>query len=71
MHRTCLTCVIISNIIAGRVMSNPFRINVTNGYSCLIAIKCDSSLINSDAMDHCGVIRCNKVTIVISMCIQI
>ena len=26
--------VIFSNIIAGSVMSNPFRYDVTNGYSC-------------------------------------
>ena len=42
-----------------------------NGYSCLIAIKCDFSLINSDAMGHWGVIKCNKVANVISLCIQI
>ena len=53
------------------VMSNPFRFDVTNGYSCLIAIKCDCSLINSDAKGHWGVIKCNKVTNVISLCIQI
>ena len=71
MHRTCQSCVIFSNITAGRVMSNPLRFDVTNGYSCQIAIKCDCSLINSDAMGHCGVIMCNKVTNVISLCIQI
>ena len=27
-------------------MSDPFRYDVTNGYSCYIAIKCDCSLIN-------------------------
>ena len=37
MHRTCYSCVIFSNIIAGRVMSIPFRFDVTNGYSCLEA----------------------------------
>ena len=52
-------------------MSSPFRFDVTNGYSCLIAIKCNCSLINSVAMGHCGVIKCNKVTDVISLCIRI
>ena len=52
-------------------MSNPFRFDVTNGYSCKIAIKCDCSLINFDAIGHWGVIKCNKVTKVISLCIQI
>ena len=52
-------------------MSSPFRFDVTNGYSCKIAIICDCSLINSDAMGHCGVIKCNKDTNVISLCIQI
>ena len=33
MHRTCLSCFIFSTIIAGRVMSNPFRFDVTKGYS--------------------------------------
>ena len=42
----------ISNIIAGRVISNSFRFDVTNGYSFLIDIKCDCSLIYSDAMGH-------------------
>ena len=71
MHRTCYSCDIFSYINAGRVMSNPFRFDVTNGYSSTIAIKCDCSLINSDAMGHRGVIKCNKVTNVISLCIQI
>ena len=52
-------------------MSNPFRFDVTNGRSCRISIKCDSSLINSGSMGHCGVIKCNTVTNVISMCLQI
>ena len=52
-------------------MANPFRFDVTNGYSCSTAIKNDCSLINSDAMGHWGVIKCNKVTYVISLCIQI
>ena len=52
-------------------MSNPFRFDVTNGYSGEIAIKCDGSLINSDEMGHWGVIKCNKVTNVISLCIQL
>ena len=34
MHRDCQSCVIFSKIIAGRVMSNPFRFEVTNG--CLL-----------------------------------
>ena len=52
-------------------MSNPFRFDVTNGYSGWIAIKCDCSQINYDAIDHLGVIKCNNVTNVISLCIQI
>ena len=52
-------------------MSNPFRFDVTNGHSCYIAIKCVSSLINSDSMGHRGVINCNRVTNVISLCIKI
>ena len=52
-------------------MSNKFRFDVTNGHSCKIAIKCDCSLINSDSMGLCGVIKCNTVTNVISMCFQI
>ena len=51
-------------------MSNPFRFDVTNGYSYSIAIKFDCSLINSDAMGLWGVIKCNKVTNEISLCIQ-
>ena len=51
-------------------MSNPFRCDVTNGYTCWIAIKCDCSRINSDAMGHGDVIKCNKVTNEISLCIQ-
>ena len=52
-------------------MSNPFIFDVTNGHSCYIAIKCDCSLINSDSMGHGGVIKCNTVTNVISMCLQV
>ena len=52
-------------------MSNPFRFDVTNGYSFWIGIKCDCSLINSDAIGHLGVINCNNATNVISLCIQI
>ena len=52
-------------------MSNAFRLDVTNGYSIYIAIKCDSSQINYDAMGHWGVIKCIKVTNMISLCIQI
>ena len=51
-------------------MSNPFRFDVTNGYSCLIAIKCDGSLIDSDSMGHEGVIKCNIVTNVVRMCLR-
>ena len=52
-------------------MSNPFRYEVTNGYSCEIAIKRDRSLIYSDSMGPSGVIKCNIVTNVISICLQI
>ena len=58
------------NIIAGRVMSNPFRFVVANGYSRLIAIEYDGSLIDSDSMCHEGVIKCNIVTNVVRMCLQ-
>ena len=67
MHRTCYSRVIFSNIIAGNVTSNTFRFDVTNGFSRLIAIENDRSLIDSDAMGHEGVIKCNTVTNVVRM----
>ena len=45
--------------------------DVTNGYTRQIAIKYDGSLINSDSTVHAFVIKCNKVTNVISLCIEI
>ena len=51
-------------------MSNPFRFDATNFNSCSIAIKFDCSLKNSESMGHLGVIKCNTVTNVISMCIK-
>ena len=52
-------------------MSKPFRFDVTDGFSRLIALEYDGSLLDSDSMGHEGVIKCNKVTNVISLCIQI
>ena len=52
-------------------MSNPFRFDDTNGFSLYIAIEYDGSLIDSDSLCHAVVIMCNKVTNVISLCIQI
>ena len=43
-------------------MSNLFRFDVTNGFSRLIAIKYDASIITSDSMGHAGVINSNIVT---------
>ena len=51
-------------------MSNPFRSDVNNGYTRLIAIKYDCSLINSDSMGHAGVVKSNIVTYVVSMSLQ-
>ena len=51
-------------------MSSPFSFDVTNGYSCKIAIKCDCSLIDSDSMRHWGVIKCNIVNNVVRVCQQ-
>ena len=48
-------------------MSNPFRFDVTNGYSCYIAIEYDGSIIDSDSMGHAGVIKCYIVTNVVRM----
>ena len=70
MHRTCQSCVILSNTIAGNVMSNPFRFDVTNGFSRQSAIEYDSSLIDSDSICHAGVIMCNIVTNVVRMCLR-
>ena len=70
MHRICESCVIFSNIIAGRVMSKPFRFDVTVGFSRSIAIEYDGSLIDSDSMGHEGVIKCNIVTNVVRMCLR-
>ena len=42
-------------------MSNPFRFDVTDGFSPKIAIEYDGSLIDSDSMGHEGVIKCNIV----------
>ena len=52
-------------------MSNPFRFDVTKCHWSLIAKKCDCSLINSESLGHLGVIKCNTVTNVISMCLKI
>ena len=52
-------------------MSKPFRFGVKDGFSRKIATEYDGSLIDSDSMVHEGVIKCNKVTNVISLCIQI
>ena len=70
MHRTWLSSVIFSKIIAGRVMSKPFRVDVTDGFSRSIAIEYDGSLIDSDSMGHEGVTKCNKVTNVVRMCLR-
>ena len=51
-------------------MSNPFRFDVTNRYTSLIAIKCDYSLTNTKSMGHLGVIKCSIVPNVVSMCLQ-
>ena len=59
-----------SNIVSGRVMSSPFRIDVTDGFSRYIAIEYDGSLIYSDSMGHEGVIKCNIVTNVVRMCLR-
>ena len=53
------------------MMSTPFRFDVTVGFSRSIAKEYDGSLIDSDSMGHEGVIKCNKVSNVISLCIQI
>ena len=70
MHRTCLTCFIFSNIIAGRVMTKPFKFDVTDGFSRLIAIEYDGTLIDSVSMGHEGVIKCDIVTNVVRMCLR-
>ena len=51
--------------------SNPFRFDVTDGFSREIAIEYDGSIIDSDSMGHEGVTKCKIVTNVISLCIQI
>ena len=51
-------------------MSNPFRFDVTDGFSLSIAIEYDGSLIVSDSMGHEGVIKCNIVTNVVRMCLR-
>ena len=52
-------------------MSNPFRFDVTDGFSLQIAIEYDGSLIDSDSMGHEGVIKCNIVTNVVRMCLRL
>ena len=59
-----------SNIIAGYVMTNPFYFDDTNGFSRLIAMEYDGSLIDSDSTGHAGVIKCNTVTNVVRMCLR-
>ena len=71
IHRTSRSFVIFSCIIAGNVMTYPFKFDVTNGFKRLIAIKYDGSLICSDSMGHAGVIKCNVVTNVVSTCLQV
>ena len=61
---------IFTSIIAGNIMSNPFRFVVTNGFSRLIAIEYDGSLIDSDSMGHECVIKYNIVTNVLRMCLR-
>ena len=51
-------------------MSNPFMFDDTNGFSRLIAIQYDGSLMDSDSMGHAGVINCNMVTNVVRMCLR-
>ena len=51
-------------------MSNPFKFDVTNGFSRQIAIEYDGSLKESDSMGHAGVIKCNKVTNLVRMCLR-
>ena len=51
-------------------MSKPFRFDVNDGFSCLIATEYDGSLIDSDSMDHEGVIKCNIDTNVVRMCLR-
>ena len=51
-------------------MSNPFRFDVTNGYSRQIAIEYDRSLIDSDTTGHEDVIKCNIDTNVVRMCLR-
>ena len=70
MHHTCSSCVIFSNIIAGNVMSNLFRFDVTIGFSRQIAIEYDVFLIDSDSMGHAVVIKCNRVTNVVRMSLR-
>ena len=43
-------------------MSNPFRFDVTDGFSRWIAIEYDASIIDSDSMGHDSAIKCNRVT---------
>ena len=48
-------------------MTNPFRIDDTNGYTRQIAVKRDGTLMNSDSMCHARVNKYNIVTYVVSM----
>ena len=51
-------------------MSNPFRFDVTDGFSRYLAKEYVGSLIESDSMGHEGVIKCNIVTNVVRVCLR-
>ena len=51
-------------------MSKPFRFDVTDGFSRLIALEYDGSLIDSDSLGHEGVIKCDMDTNVVRMCLR-
>ena len=57
-------------LLRGRVMSEPFRFDVTDGFSRKIVTEYDGSLTDSDSMGHEGVIKCNIVTNVVRMCLR-
>ena len=52
------------------MMSNPFILDVTEGFSLWIAIEYNGSLIDSYSMGHEGVFKCNIVTNVVRMCLR-
>ena len=51
-------------------MSNPLKFDVTDCFSRQIAIEYDGSLMESDSVGHAVVIKCNKVTNVVRMCLR-